>query len=45
MYRSIRMNKAGICKDQVPEDPALIIPGGDGVYCNLSGSGSNGVLE
>jgi len=29
-------------KDPGPEDPALVIPGGDLVYCNLNGSRSDG---
>jgi hypothetical protein len=32
-------------KDPGPEDPALVIPGGDLVYCNLNGSRSDGVLK
>jgi len=34
-----------LIKDPGPEDPALVIPGGDLVYCNLNGSRSDGVLE
>ncbi len=41
--------KSGHCvlksKDTGPEDPALVIPGGDLVYCNLNGSRSDSVLE
>jgi len=29
-------------KDPGPEDPALVIPGGDLVYCNLIGARSDG---
>ncbi len=38
--------KSGHCvksKDAGPEDPTLVIPGGDLVYCNLNGSRGDGI--